>query len=114
METKLFKSEKIDGLHKKLNSKKHSPRHGYRRNAAVYRLVCYVNNIVGCYMSHNESPIPVFIGRARKYMKDFMNNEDLIDYYKMVNNYLDTVENHLKDHGVDTTSIYNYRDKDKI
>jgi len=111
MDKKLFKSEEINDWHKKLNSKEHSPRRGYRRNVRVYTLVCYVNNIVGCFLSHNEGPIPVFIGRARKHMVDFPDNGEWHEYYKIVTNYLNTVETHLLEHGIDITSIYNYRNE---
>ncbi len=112
MNEKLFESKEIHDWHKKLNSKKYSPRFGFRRNASVYPLICYVNNIVGCFLSHHEAPIPVFIGRARTYMVDFPDIAGSPEYYKMVTSYLSAVENHLEEHGVDITSIYNYRNTD--
>ena len=83
MDEKLFESEEINAWHKKLNSKEHSPRRGYRRNVRVYILVCYVNNIIGCFLSHNEGPIPVFLGRARKHMTDFPDSGEWHEHYKM-------------------------------
>jgi hypothetical protein len=111
MNDKKFESEKIEAWHKKLNSKELRPDIRYRRNAGVYPLVCYVNNIVSLYLSHNEDPIPVFIGRARKHMKKYPDTENCFEYYKMVTNYLDEIENHLKNHGMSTKSIYNYKEE---
>jgi hypothetical protein len=114
MSENLFESKKIDAFHKKLNSKEYSPNHGYRRNVRVYTLLCYINNIIGCYLSYNEDPIPIFIGRSRKHMNVLPINEEWSEYYEMVTKYLDTVESHFKKHGVNITSIYNYRNKDII
>ena len=111
MNDQKFESEKIDAWHKKLNSKGLRPDIRYRRNAVVYPLVCYVNNIAALYLSQNEDPIPVFIGRARKHMKNNPDTENCHEYYKMVSNYLDDIENHLKNCGMSIESIYNYREK---
>ncbi len=103
MNSKIFDSIEIENYHRKLNSVSNSPQYAYRRNARVYDLVCYVNNIIGCFLSHNERPIPVFINRARKHMTEFPKNEELTEYYDLVTNYLNEVEKHLHFHGVDTT-----------
>lgn len=60
----------LEKIQKIINSKDLCPRYGYRRNAAVYELVCYVNNITGCYLSNNLDPIKIFIRRAKEYMED--------------------------------------------
>ena len=112
MNEKLFESKEIHDWHKKLNSKKHSPRFGFRRNASVYPLICYTNNIVGCFLSHNEDPIPIFIGRARKHMADFPDTGGYHEYYKIVTSYLSAMETHLVEHGIEITSFYNYRNDD--
>ncbi len=106
---KLFESQKIDEWHRKLNSKIHAPKGCYRRNVRIYNLVCYVNNIIGCYLSHHEEAIMAFIRRSRKHMNDFPENEELHEYYKMVKEYLDVVESHLKKNGVDTNPIYGFK-----
>jgi hypothetical protein len=68
----------------------------------VYTLVCYVNNITGCYLSKNEEPIPIFIGRAREHMKEFPAGEEWKKYYELVSIYLSQVESHLESFGIDT------------
>ncbi len=114
MDKKLFDSEEINDWHKKLNSKECLPQRGYRRNAGGYALICYVNNIMGCYLSCNEGPIPVFIGRARQHMTDYQDNEEWHEYYEMVKKYLHTVETYFAKHGVDMVSLYNSRDKSSV
>lgn len=98
----LFESEKVRNIQALLNSKKIAPSRGYRRNVSVYSLVCYVNNITGCYLSRNEEPIPIFIGRARQHMVDFPAGNEWEGYYELVSSYLDLLESHLKRHGIDT------------
>jgi len=94
----LFLSEEIEGFQKKLNSKEHAPKGGYRRNVVVYTLLCYVNNITACYVSENEEPISIFIGRARKHMQKFPSDERK-EYYDLVEGYCNALEAHLKAHG---------------
>jgi hypothetical protein len=52
----------------RLNAVEVVPRNAYRRNALVYPLVCYVNNIIGLYLSGNNAVISVFVGRAYEFM----------------------------------------------
>ena len=106
MSNKAFQSIELDEWHRKLNSKEHAPARGYRRNVTVYKLVCYVNNIIGCYLSHNDHPITVFIGRAKQFMHDNPAEEQWLEYYEMVNQYLNSLEGHLVENGIDTSSIY--------
>jgi hypothetical protein len=93
----LFLSEEIEEFQKKLNSKEYAPRRGYRRNVVVYTLLCYVNNITACYISKNEEPISIFIGRARKHMQKFP-PEEWKEYYDLVEGYCNALESHLKTH----------------
>lgn len=51
-----------------LNSKSFVPGRGFRRNVTLYELVCYINNIVACYVSKNAEPIPVFIACTKAYI----------------------------------------------
>jgi len=106
---KLFESQEIDEWHRKLNSKDYAPKGCYRRNVRVYNLVCYVNNIIGCYLACHEEPIIHFIRRSRKHMNDFPANEELIEYYRMVKEYLRVVESHLKNNGIDISPIYAFQ-----
>lgn len=101
----LFESEEISSLQVLLNSKEFAPSRGYRRNVTVYTLVCYVNNITGCYISRNEEPIPIFIGRARDHMRDFPADEEWDRYYDLVSKYLDQIESHLNNYGIDASDI---------
>ena len=100
MKESLFQSPEIDELHSLLNSKDNAPRRGYRRNVEIYELVCYVNNIIACYLSHNEKPIPVFIERAKIFLKEH-GSAEWKEYCELVGKYLATLENHLSKHGVD-------------
>lgn len=96
----LFASRKIDGMHEQLNSKSFAPSRGFRRNVAVYELVCYINNIVACYVSKNIEPIPVFIARAKRYIANAKHSEEWQTYYEYVSLYLNEVENHLVENGI--------------
>ena len=101
----LFDSEEIRDIQVLLNSKEFAPARGYRRNVTVYTLVCYVNNITGCYISKNEEPIPVFIGRAREHMKKFPAGAEWDEYYGLVSRYLNEVKAHLEKYGIDTNYL---------
>ncbi len=91
MRSKETTVEKIELLQKKLNARENVPRLGYRRNVSVYELVCYLNNITGCYISKNFGPIPVFIERARNYINE-NEAEELMEYYNLASEYLNTIE----------------------
>ena len=85
----------LERMQKALNSKELSPKKGYRRDVAIYELVCYVNNITGCYLSGNLEPIRVFLSRARIYISE--NREDSINggYFDLVERYLKLMEEYL-------------------
>lgn len=86
----------LERVQKALNSKEFSPRKGYRRDVSVYELVCYVNNIIGCYLSGNFEPIKIFINRARVYIDDNEKNEINREYFELVNRYLSLMEEYLE------------------
>ena len=76
----------IEGWHKVLNHPDLLPEKAFRRNASIYELVSYVNNIIGCYSSENFGPIPLFIERARSHMSENPNEHE--QYYSKVEGYL--------------------------
>lgn len=83
--------EEILILQKKLNTGDTVPKGGYRRNALVYPLVCYVNNITACYLSGNYKVVSVFVRRAKHFMVN--NNIDYaVDYYTIVSKYISLIE----------------------
>lgn len=96
----LFDSLKLKAMHEQLNSKSVAPSKAYRRNVAVYELLCYINNIVACYISRNEEPIPVFIGRAREYFLRAKPSAPWENYYAYVEEYLNEMESHLIENGI--------------
>lgn len=98
----LFESELISSIQASLNSKEFAPSRGYRRDVRVYSLVCFVNNITGCYLSKNEEPIPVFIERAREHMREFPAGEEWERYYELVSEYLNELESHFASNGIGT------------
>lgn len=103
MSSKSLKSKEIALLQKKLNAAENVPPRGFRRNVPVYQLICYVNNITGCYISKNIQPIPIFIERAREFIKDNQVDENA-GYYDLVLRYLDAVESYLSEDGYDEYS----------
>ena len=85
----------IELIQKQLNSKELSPRKGYRRDMAVYELICYVNNITGCYLSDNFEPIMIFIDRARIFIEDNEKDEVNRIYFELVSKYLGLMAEYL-------------------
>lgn len=55
-------------FHAVLNAKDIVQPGWYHRNHIAYELVCYVNNIVGLYLSGNYPAIPVLLDRAHGYL----------------------------------------------
>src|SRR5258706_8516634 len=53
--------QRIDEMHKVLNSESVVPGRAYRRNVVMYALVSYVNIMIGSYLSRNLSPVRLFI-----------------------------------------------------
>ncbi len=64
----------------------------YRRNSIAYPLVCYVNNIIALRLSGNKECIPVFIMRARKFIKSNYSASLNEVYIAYVTKYLDQLE----------------------
>ena len=86
----------ITKIQKKLNSKEILPAKGFRRDMPIYELVCYVNNITGCFLSENYLPIGIFIERARNYMEDYKSGDKNEKYYNQVTEYLNLIEKYLE------------------
>lgn len=78
----------IESLHGILNHKSIMPRLAYRRNFAAYNLICYVNNMIGLYLSENYEVIPIFISRAHAHMKEFSAAVEAQPYYRLIGFYL--------------------------
>lgn len=85
-------SARIEDAHARLNSEAILPPLAHRRNATVYALVCYVNNIIGCYLSGNLRAIPLFIERAGEHMVSNPPPPETEAYYKEVSTYLEVME----------------------
>ena len=82
--------EKLNFYHKELNNKDILPYGIYRRNDINYPLICYINNILGAYISLNFDIIPLFINRAYKHISNKNNtskNKNEV-YYPLVLKYL--------------------------
>lgn len=94
-------NSEFDRIQKALNSRELIPKKGFRRDVAIYELVCYVNNITGCYISENLEPIRIFISRARTYIEDNGKDDVNSNYIELVSRYLDLMENYLDQHNVD-------------
>ena len=85
----------IKQFHVLLNDADLIPEQAYRRNSGAYPLVCYVNNIIGLFLSKNYDPIPVFVARATEHMADFPPSAASGAYYSVVTQYLSQVVHHL-------------------
>ena len=85
--------EKIVSFHRQLNRLDIVPHGCYRRNSIHYRLVCYINNIVGLYLSSDFDTIPIFVNRAYKEIENRKkmlenNGTETPPYYNFVLEYL--------------------------
>jgi len=78
-------------MQKELNKNENIPRMAYRRDSKAYPLVCYVNNITGCFLSENYKPIALFSERAKIYIEE-NKNEEMDKYYKLVKHYLSLID----------------------
>jgi hypothetical protein len=80
-----------------LNSPQWLPETAYRRNTGIYRLVCYVNTVVGACLSENYRIASLFIARATEYMRDFSPHDELEErYYALVAGYFSHVINNIR------------------
>lgn len=86
----------IKQFHTRLNSADLIPEQAFRRNSGAYPLVCYVNNIIGLFLSKNYEPIPIFVARAAEHMAAFPSSPTSSAYYITVNQYLSQVIYHLR------------------
>lgn len=86
----------IKQLHVRLNGADLIPEQAFRRNSGTYPLVCYVNNIMGLFLSKNYDPIPVFVARAAQHTADFPPTAASSAYYAVVTQYLSQVVDHLQ------------------
>jgi hypothetical protein len=78
----------VKAFHAVLNSPGLVPEQCYRRNKVSYALVCYVNNIIGLFLSKNYEVIPVFIARAAKHMAENPPSPGSKAYYAVTKSYL--------------------------
>jgi|GEM_PF-1473246 len=74
-------------IQKELNKIENIPKMAYRRDSKVYSLVCYVNNITGCFLSDNYMPIKIFSERINDYIEENKNKE-MENYYKLIKQYI--------------------------
>jgi hypothetical protein len=81
-------AKKVDRFHKLLNADTVVDGKWYRMSHGGYRLVCYINNIVGLYVSQNYKAIPVFIERARRELNDENAPSLNLSYRELVLEYL--------------------------
>jgi hypothetical protein len=86
----------IEQFHFCLNRKRSLPEMAYRRNASSYPLVCYINNIVGLFLSENYAAIPIFVARASEHMEQFPPSLASTSYYALATSYLSHMVWHLK------------------
>lgn len=62
-------TETLERFHNLLNREDILPEGYLARNHLCYPLVCYINIIIGLYMSHNYNSIPLFIKRAFEHLE---------------------------------------------
>jgi hypothetical protein len=78
----------VKAFHAVLNSPGLVPEQCYRRNKVSYVLICYVNNIIGLFLSKNYEVIPVFIARAATHMAENPPSLGSEAYYTVAEKYL--------------------------
>lgn len=86
----------IKQFHSCLNNSEAVPEQAYRRNSGSYPLVCYINNIVGLFLSKNYEVIPIFVARAAEHMAAHPPNAATTAYYELASCYLAQIVYHLK------------------
>ena len=72
--------ENIAQLHQQLNHPDNLPGIYFRRNHLQYPLVCYINNIIGLYLSSNYDQIPLFIKRAYEHWNQVNPDQPYSDF----------------------------------
>ncbi len=83
----------LERLHRQLNQAQLVPRGGFRRNTLHYPIICYINNIIGLYLSQNFEVIPTFLRRALVHIREFKQANPEVyaqgdAYYALVLEYL--------------------------
>lgn len=86
----------IKQFHSCLNNSGVVPEQAYRRNSGSYPLVCYINNIVGLFLSKNYEVIPIFVARAAEHMATYPPSVATTTYYELANRYLAQIVYHLR------------------
>jgi hypothetical protein len=87
---------KLKRFHALLNDPSLVPEQAYRRNMAIYPLVCYINNIIGLFLSKNYEVIPIFVGRALRHIEEYPSSPTSAPYYQLVSQYLKQIVYVLK------------------
>ena len=78
----------VQAFHAVLNSPSLVPEQCYRRNKVSYPLVCYINNLIGLFLSKNYEVIPLFIARAATHMAENPPSLGSEAYYTVAERYL--------------------------
>jgi hypothetical protein len=73
---------------RELNSDAYLPDTAYRRNAGIYPLVCYVNNIGATLCSRRYDITALFVARAADHMSSVPARAEERSYYGLVSRYL--------------------------
>ena len=87
--------DQLDKWHARLNQEAIVPGRWYRRNHVEYPLVCYVNILVGLYLSQRFDAIPVFLDRACRHMEQRTERPENQAYYRAAREYLEAMAQFL-------------------
>lgn len=85
----------IVALQKEINKPENLPKMAFRRNSKAYPLICYVNNITGCFLSKNYDPIIIFVARVEVYIEE-NDIEEFKNYYMLINKYFHLIVAFIK------------------
>ncbi len=88
--------KRIAEWHQTLNSEGTIPPGLYRRNTSEYQLICYINNVIGCFIAGNHSTASLFLYRARQHIERCPANSNLEGFYQEASAYLSDVESYLR------------------
>ncbi len=78
----------VAAYHCRLNHPDVLPGRLYRRNHKHYALVCFVNTIIGLYLSRQLDLIPRFLAQATNHMQQHDLGTEHKEYASMVSDYL--------------------------
>ena len=73
---------------RRLNASDALPPAAFRRNHAIYELVAYVNNLLGCRLAANVEGQGIFKDRIERYMAAHAPKPDEAAYYQLVSRFL--------------------------